>query len=297
VFFCLIDDFIAHLQTAFDFNRLLGRQFTGLYFRPFHLRVRPPYSWFRKGPFNPDAVLFSHYCRSVAVLDEGIAKMLSRRLNDKLVVCFPDVTDGEVSESPTDLEREVKYKAKGRRIVGLLGSLDRRKGLLTFIRHATEMKNEPIFFLIAGKIAEHSFTEEENRTLNRIMKCPPENVFAHPGFVKDGIPFNSLVRACELLYVVYHDFPHSSNLLTKAACMNVPIVASDRYLIADRVRRFSLGFLVRENVPEDFHDLILSGKAFQLKGERKFMIGCQEYSKQHGFMKLVSCFKQLLAEY
>jgi glycosyltransferase involved in cell wall biosynthesis len=230
----------------------------------------------------------------VAVLDEGIRSKLSKRLGGKSVVCFPDITEEECSDSPTAIENELQNRTKGRRVVGLLGSLDKRKGLLDFVRHVAVMKNDPICFLIAGEVIEHSFSEEENRVISNFMANPPENAFTYRGFIGDGVPFNRLVRACDLLYAVYHGFPHSSNMLTKAACMNVPVVVSDQYLMAERVKRFNLGFTIRENSPEDFQSLITSGKAFALQSEERFERGCLDYMKEHSFDRLVISFQELL---
>lgn len=293
VFFCFIDTFIGNWQTMADLDRLLGRQFSGLYFHPRHLRVKAQYSWLRRGPFNRDSVLRSCYCRSVAVLDEGIAQELSKRLMGKPVVSFPDITNEGYSDLPQELE-EVRRKAKERKIIGLLGSLEKRKGLLEFMCHTRAMKDQAVFFLIVGVVAEYSFTQEEIKSINSFMNEPPENVFIYRGFVEDEITLNGLIRCCDLLYAVYHNFPHSSNFLTKSASMNVPIVVSDRYLMAERVNQFNLGFVVREDTPEDFRTLVSSGRAFNFKSEDKFDNGCREYMEKHRFERLVDCFRQLL---
>lgn len=292
VFFCYLDASIGQLQTKADFDNKLGRPFSGLYFHPAHLRMRIRYPWFRRGPLNPDAVLLSHYCRSVGVLDEGIIQKLSQRLGGKKVMVFPDITNEEWSESQTVLEKKLRSLAKGRKVVGLLGSLEKRRGLLTMIELAKEMKNHHLFFFAAGQVAESSFPEEEIRRINNFLKNPPENVLIHPEFIEDGIPFNNLVRCCDLIYAVHHNFPHSSNMLTKAACMNVPIVVSDGYLMAERVRRYGLGAVVRDGVKEDVRDLITSEQIFDYKSQEKFRTGCREYMKEHGFEKLRSCLDE-----
>ncbi len=294
VFFCWLDEFSWHFLHGLDFDHLLGRRFSGLYFHPTHLRVPLRLAWLRRGPFNPDAVFRSSYCTSVAVLDEGITKALSRRLG-KPVIDFPDITDERQSETPTALEIAIRTKARGRKVIGVLGSLDKRKGLLAIIQHAAMLQDQPILFCVAGTVVEKSFSAEENRVIRNWMDGPPENVFARCGFIEDGIAFNGFVRACDLLYAVYQDFRHSSNILTKAACLRVPIVVADGYLMAERVKCFHLGFVVREEVPQDFQSLVLSGRAFTYRGTQEFQQGCRDYQEQHGFAKLVAGFEQILA--
>lgn len=297
VFFSYLDAFIGHWLTGWDFGRMLGKQFSGLYFRPTHLRIKPRYGWLRRGslnPLNPDAALLSSFCRSVAVLDEGIAQDLSKRLRGKPVICFPDLTDEQFSETPTALESEIREKAGRRKIVGLLGALDKRKGVLPFIQYAARFEDRPLFFLMAGALASHTFTEEENLSINWFMENPSHNSYVHNGFIENDIAFNGLVRCCDLLYAVYHRFPYSSGLLTKAACAQVPIVVSDRFLMAERVRRFNLGFVVREDSAEDVHALLSSPDTFDFRSTEAFKNGCRKYLEQHSLERLVDCFRQVL---
>ncbi|MFM7791033.1 MAG: glycosyltransferase family 1 protein, partial [Microcystis panniformis] len=93
-----------------------------MYFQP-PLRKTLKYQQLRRGILNPLAVLKSKQCLGVAVLDEGIADKLQQKLN-KPVVVLTDITD----ESPPDMDfeivKKIRAKAAGRKIVGLLGSLD-----------------------------------------------------------------------------------------------------------------------------------------------------------------------------
>ena len=57
-------------------------------------------------------------------------------------------------------------------------------------------------------------------------------------------------EASEVLFAAYHDFPHSSNILTKAAIFQKPVIVSDGYLMAERVRRYRLGEVIQQKNPE-----------------------------------------------
>ena len=59
--------------------------------------------------------------------------------------------------------------------------------------------------------------------------------------------FNAVVQICDVLYAAYENFQTSSNLLTKAALFEKPIIASDDYCIGERVRNYQLGYTVKES--------------------------------------------------
>lgn len=294
VFFPLLDEFIGRYQTGFDFDYRLKRTFSGVYFRPGHLRLPVRYPSLRRGPLNPDAALESKFCRAVAVLDENVASRLSARLGGKLVLPFPDITDERVDALPTELEQNVRAKARGRKIIGLIGSLDKRKGLLTLIQHARALQTQPFFFILAGQVVESSFTPAENAWIADCLDNPPDNIFAIRGFIEDGPVFNSLVRCCDLLYAVYQNFPYSSNLLTKAALLRTPIAVAARYLMAERVERYHLGFVVREDAPEDFRALLNFDPLLALRATTQFQTGCRAYLEAHSFQQLSKCFEKIL---
>jgi hypothetical protein len=65
---------------------------------------------------------------------------------------------------------------------------------------------------------------------------------------------NAVIAESDVVFAAYKDFPNSSNVLTKAAFFHRPIVVSDGYLMAERVRRHNLG----EVVPEGNLDSLVS---------------------------------------
>jgi len=47
--------------------------------------------------------------------------------------CFPDFTDESLPDFSFPIMKQIQDKAAGRKIIGLLGSLDKRKGFLTLL--------------------------------------------------------------------------------------------------------------------------------------------------------------------
>lgn len=219
-------------------DRLLGVPWTGLYMHASALRL-PALPW-----ANMHRRMFDvTRCRGVGVLDEGMAGKLAE-VCGKPVMPFPDiaVTDGAGGSTP--LSRELLKFAAGAPVVGLLGYLEMRKGVLPFLRTAAEMRGERVCFALAGELAmpEKGEIAEEFRRL--IAKLP--NLWHHFNPLKDGADFNGMVTACDVLYAAYLGFPYSSNLLTKAAMVQKPVVVSDGYLMAERVQKYGLGEVVKE---------------------------------------------------
>jgi hypothetical protein len=52
----------------------------------------------------------------------------------------------------------------------------------------------------------------------------------------DEAQFNSLVYICDILFAAYNNFPNSSNILTKAAIFQRPVVVSNNFCMEKRVK-------------------------------------------------------------
>jgi hypothetical protein len=63
-------------------------------------------------------------------------------------------------------------------------------------------------------------------------------------YIESERDVNAIIAAEDLLYAVYRDFKDSSNSLTKASIFEKPLLVSDGYLMAERVRADRLGAVV-----------------------------------------------------
>jgi glycosyltransferase involved in cell wall biosynthesis len=294
IFFAYLDQFLGQGLTRWDVERHLGMQFSGLRFHVGHVRSRQPYAWFRIGPLDPDHVLTSRLCRGFAVLDEEIANSLSSRLLGKRVFVFPDVADPQGATSGTGEGTEVGVAAAGRTIVGLLGCLDQRKGIGEFLQLAEVLKDRPFFFVLAGELAWASLGELEREMLTRMEKQPPGNLL-HINQWLSAEEFSSLLRACGVLFVAYRGFDGSSNMLTHAANLRVPVLASDYGLIGERVKKYGLGCVVPEGDVSTMASLLDSGQLQGMASQARFARGCREYSELHSEERLKKEMAALVA--
>lgn len=245
VYLSWLDTYIHPFLPGWRIDALFPYPWSGMYFYPGeHRRVggRTPLArWLlsRGVPFR------GRRCRALALLDEAALPTLRRRLAPRPVVLFPDLTD-ETPPTGSELSRQVAAAARGRRVIACLGSLSRRKGIYELMQVCRQASALPWFFVFAGKLDTVGFTDRQLRDILRFLQDRPENAFVHLQVVADGNEFNSLASAADVLYCHYLDFPHSSNLLTKAALLERPVLVSDGYCMAERVRRHRLGAAVAE---------------------------------------------------
>ncbi len=59
-----------------------------------------------------------------------------------------------------------------------------------------------------------------------------------------------MIDAADVVFCAFDDFPFSSNTLTKAAVFEKPVVVSEGYLMAERVRSYRTGEVVPQGNAE-----------------------------------------------
>jgi hypothetical protein len=227
----------------------------------------------------------------VAVLDEGISNKLSASINKKVYV-LPDVTN-EIVEQNEKIKSNILNKAKGRKVIGLLGSLSGYKGLLSFTNVIKMADSNLYFFIIAGKLSMRGLDEKKIEMINYFFKKTPSNCFFILKRIKNEKDFNTLINSCDILLAVYENFPHSSNILTKAALLNKFVIVSDKYLIAERVEKFQLGLCVEQ---ENSSELL---KAIESLSQKQNFYGVKlkpkfkEYFLEHSQKKLLQILSKM----
>jgi hypothetical protein len=242
VFFaCLSDGFLRGFPRAFRWP------WAGLYLhvRAFRMPGVPlPYT-----TYVPDLRRFfrSPGLRGLGVLDEGALEYLKGVSGCQNVEVFPDLTDESLPRCE-GVAASLRDFAEGRPIVGLAGYLQPTKGIVTLARVADQVCDGDLVFAFVGEMMQGVYTEEEERLFARVFTLP--HVFTSFIRIPDGPLFNGVLEQFDVIFAAYQNFPHSSNILTKAAFLRKPVVVSDGYLMAERVRRFALGEIVQEGDSE-----------------------------------------------
>ena len=182
--------------------------------------------------------LNAKYCTAFGVTDEKMVEPMQIAFPNIRIQFLPDTTLEEISSSP--LTKQIPESSKGRKIVGLLGMLHKRKGLLDALKLAE--KRTDLFFVFAGACDLNKMTVEEKTFAQSFFDAPPENCFVHLNRIDDEAEFNALVQQMDIIFAVYPDFTNSSGLLTKAGLFGKPVlVAEGDTCMADRVRKYNLG--------------------------------------------------------
>jgi glycosyltransferase involved in cell wall biosynthesis len=251
-------------------------------------RLLPNANWSDLPPWV-GTLLRSPRLKSIVVLDQGVSDLLEK-LCERPVITFPDLTDERLaSDSPAALD--LKKFANGAPIVGLLGVLKPSKGTLTLAKLALDPAYSDLCFAFVGSLVTHGYTKEEHAFISSLASKRP-NVFAHFGRIPDEIEFNGCCLAADVIFAAYLDFADSSGILTKAAVFRKPVIVSDGYLMAERVRKYRMGRVVPEG------DVLAAGNAIREilrdKNGNSTSPDWEGYHEEHSYERLKTAFAQLL---
>jgi glycosyltransferase involved in cell wall biosynthesis len=195
---------------------------------------------------RPEKFLCHPNLQSVAVMDESAIPYISRLALGRPVTFFPDFTDEAVPDDG-GVAAALREFAAGRPVIGVLGHLQPSKGVATLGFAALDPRNAGFVFAFIGYLS-RGFSPEEDAMLERLKTAP--NVFLHLESIPGDAQFNGILNACDIVFAAYHDFPHSSNIMGKAAEFRKPVIVSDGYLMAERTRRYGSGEVVPQKNPE-----------------------------------------------
>ena len=236
------------------------------------------------------SVLSEKQCQGVAVLDERRVDQASRLTGGKPVVSLPDFVE-EVSVVRSPLCDRIAALANGRPIVLMLGQLNPRKGIPHFGKIALHPQMKDHFFVLAGRYEASRFSQDDRVFLEEKVSVA-ENVYFHPFAIQSDSEYRSILKCASVSYALFPDFPHSSNTLSLAATLSIPVLVSGESLLGERVREFSLGECVSDGVEdavEAVRRMTMSGKgensSYEL-GMRRFA----ETVREENFMRKLESF-------
>ncbi|MBD2777366.1 glycosyltransferase family 1 protein [Iningainema tapete] len=250
VFLNWLDSYFSNYLTHQIIERVFPYSWSGIYFHPNNLLSKQHYLPITGTPLIHYGVALSSRCCGIAVLNEMEAKKIEDTIK-KPVIIIPDIAD----ESPPDLNysiaQQICSQAGERKIIGLLGILSKRKGLLTLLEVALQSMQENWFFIFVGPLVTSDLLPQEVARIEEIVNSKPSNCFFHFEHIPDGAPFNALINVCDVLFAAYEDFRSSSNTITKAAVFEKPIIVSDGFCMGERVKKYQLGITIpQKNVPK-----------------------------------------------
>lgn len=244
VFFMWLDSFILDFSTVTYFRIPFYKLLNILVPRLVDLHFPFKWSGIYFSPQKNSSYLFkSKNNVSIGLLNEDF-NFTNQFLNSKRVL-VPDITNTSILEEKTSLEKTILNKADGRKIISVIGSLERRKSIITLLDIAEKCKDKNYFFLFAGELFLNTFTQEEVIRINGLNN-ETENCFFLFERIPDGNKFNSLINLSDIIFASYLNFPNSSNILTKIAFFNKPVIVSKNGCMGFRVKKYKLGEIINE---------------------------------------------------
>ncbi len=188
-------------------------------------------------------------------LDESTCQTYRSSLSGKYFQYLPDITYAELPASACLLAEEIRSRAGDRSIIFLGGSISGQKNIARWSELIALADPKQWFFVQVGEIHANTFSLEDTVALERLVANPPENLLLHTHYVSDEREFNAIIQVTDILFAVYRNFRHSSNMLGKAAYFEKPILVSEGYLMGDMVRRYGIGLSVQQ---DDVQAMILA---------------------------------------
>ncbi|MGB2403331.1 MAG: glycosyltransferase [Akkermansiaceae bacterium] len=296
VFFaCIYDHDFECFQKV---EKRFGFSWSGLYLhaRSFHMPGSPmPYTGVIP---RPEKIFSSRSMRSVALLDEGAVKPMNQIAGDNPVVLLPDFTDEDLpAEGVVDacLANKIMSFAQGRPVVCLLGHLQRTKGIDEFTAIAQKESMRNVFFFLGGEVNWTEIDDASRREIQKVWESAG-NVFAHLQHISTDVEMNAIINISDVVYAAYRDFPNSSNILTKAAVFEKPVIVSDGYVMAERVREYGLGEVVAEGDLDEILEALNRMLASEYSDELRSRARWGDYQLVHSVDRLPECFKHLIEE-
>lgn len=252
VFFPYLDSYLRFLPFPSVPGLTLNRPWSGLYLRNHHHGEKPSLKASLRLLAKGDALMRCPLSRGIGVLDERFIEPIQRRTG-KAVHAFPDVTDASLPDRPYALAEEIRRKAAGRKIIGLIG-LERRKGMLNLLRVAAKARELrlPWYFACAGRFQRGEYSAEEQSLLDQVARQAAageiDNVHFNPaaGRIPEEADFNSIFTTFDVAWAAYEGFEGSSGTLGKAAAFNIPCIATAGECIGHRVEGYRTGLTIPE---------------------------------------------------
>ena len=232
--------------------------------------------------------------RNIYFWDEFMPSKARRCFNDRCQLsAFPEsIRQDGLNHIPSPSRLEIESFQKSHDfVVSLTGFLDRRKGFLTLMRVAKMTAASKWGYIFGGEIRWEDFSAEEKLEIQQFISRPPENCLCLVRRLGDA-EFDFVIQKSDLVYLAYENFFHSSNVQVKAAYFQKPMIAGPRHLIADRTRRFGMGWCLPEINEQAVADLFnqIDKKEIQcVVDSARFEEFCQEHSPE----RLKECLKEI----
>jgi glycosyltransferase involved in cell wall biosynthesis len=138
-----------------------------------------------------------------------------------------------------------------------------------------------------GRLNINNLTSEDKKALEDIKAATPTNLFIQETYVADESVFNEIITLADVIFAVYKDFYRSSNMLSKAAYFEKPILVAHQCLMGERVARYGIGLAVAPNDSDAIHQALVAAPQLPKLSEH-FAAYRKDFNQQALQNKLIS---------
>lgn len=289
VMFCPTDDWFLGNMPRWIIERMFNYKWTGIYLdltsyykKTLPLNVDP-----KRG--EPDYYFLANNCIGVVLLDRFMGKEVQSRVYKKVVV-FPDISLRPKSINQQTVN-QIKSMAKNRMVVGTM-ILD-NENIVNFLQTAMHADVDRYFFVCAGNLEQVVLNEKAKLLLNQLLaKGLQNNYFVVNDFDEDE-EINALLQSFDVCYLNDGSYMEPHPLLTKAALMHKPVIASKYDVIGKLVETFKTGICVGNKTSQSLQALDLL--RMQMPFESNFdMNKLNNYASLQNEYALVESLEELL---
>ncbi len=196
--------------------------------------------------------------RGTCFLDESVCAHYQAVMPQRHFEFLPDITETALPEQPSPLALEITRIAAGRKIVFMGGSIGKQKNLACWYTLMAMLDPAQWFFVQIGRINKNNLTAEDEAALDKTLSEPPPNLYIRPEYLSDERFFNEIISISDVVFAVYRDFARSSNMLSKAAYFEKPILVTKGCLMGERVSFYGIGKAVSQDDVQDMFDGLLA---------------------------------------
>jgi hypothetical protein len=257
VFLMWLDSFIAKYMLPFFLNFLFPYKWGGLFFHPGHLKFNQEANSYYRDLLHYIPIFDSNKLEFVGLFDRLMVDKLTTKQKRDVFNWLPDVTESDSFDLNDELIKSIITLAGKRKIVSLLGSLDRRKNILSFLDVVKNCKEDNIFYVCVGQLHKNGFNASELEYIYKVADDYRDKLFFYDKHIESDSTFDAIFFLSSIIVAVYERFPSSSNIITKSAKYNKKIIVSNDHLMAEIVSYYGIGKCVKSGDYVSLKDCIL----------------------------------------
>jgi hypothetical protein len=196
--------------------------------------------------------------RGTCFLDEVVCATYRQHMPERVFEYLPDIADTSLPEEVSPLTKQILERAAGRKIVFMGGSIGKQKNLARWFELIALTNPNDWFFVQIGRLNHNNLLPEDQLALARVVNDPPENLWIQPEYLADERQFNEIISVSSVIFAVYRDFARSSNMLSKAAYFEKPLLVAAGQLMGKRVEHYKIGLAVAQDSASSMYEGMLT---------------------------------------